>query len=160
MNIRDIPLFSAQVATAQQLLSEPPRLPFVDRPEFRGERVVAFALPLRLCHSTNETSTRRFQSQYWKIKKEKDELAALMRFQCHPFKKPLGGRPQVLAVRFGYLCPDKYANWAKWAIDVLRAGRPGERRLNIIRDDSPECIEEHQWWEPLHKGFVYLEVRA
>jgi hypothetical protein len=155
-----ISIYDSWSATAREILSGPPRLSYIDRPEFRGKPVATFTVPLRLCHSTNVTATKRFQVQHWQIKKEKDELADLMRFQCRPFRKPLEGRPQVLAVRFSARCPDKYANWAKWAIDVLRAGKPGERRLNIIRDDSPECIEEHQWWEPLQGGFVYLEVRA
>jgi hypothetical protein len=67
-------------------------------------------------------------------------------------------------VRFSSSEPDKYADWAKEAVDVLMT--PTKRRpigrLNIIIDDSPSCIDLHQWWEHAARGhgFVYIQVRT
>jgi hypothetical protein len=85
-------------------------------------------------------------------------------------------RPQVIAVRFAIGSSDKYCNFAKAAIDNLRVSADsyvedarGKRhlvkvpRLGFIVDDSPENVDEHQWWEPVKRRVeecVYIEVRV
>ena len=116
-----------------------------------------FALPLELCQSTNRTRG----AAGWAQARIKGRVAALMALQCERRSMPLPGRPQVLCVRFSVKCPDAYSNWAKAPVDVLCAPKGRARnRLSLIRDDSPDHVEEVQWWEPakMNEGFVVIEV--
>lgn len=143
---RFYPVFSVArcLASARNALRVPPQKAHIVRPEFAGVLVVEFVLPLHLCKTTNRT---RFQ-----------QTKHMRRAVCLP------GRPQVLAVRFSRGEPDRYADWAKAAIDVLTAPDKKQReRLNIIQDDRPSAADVHQWREPLPAGecgFVYLQVRT
>lgn len=147
---------------ALERLALPPARDWIVRPAVRGEPVARFILPLQLCLSTNHTGRSAFASDTKLLGRMKDELAQLMAVQCRPWKEPLKGRPQVLAVRFSSREPDACSNFAKWAIDVLCRKRGNSHRLNIIEDDRPRLAEVHQWWEPCPRGegFVFLEVRS
>ena len=165
--MKSAPAFSVarSLARARNALREPPPLERIKRPEFAGVLVAEFALPLELCKPTNRTRG----AESWAQLQTKDKIRALMATQARMQLgrviqlAPLPGRPQVLAVRFSSSDPDKYADWAKAAIDVLCA--PDERareRLNLIKDDRPAAADVHQWREPAPKsdGFVYIQVRT
>lgn len=148
------------LAETERILSGPPALARIERPEPRGNRVARFVLPLELCQPQN----RKRAEPVWVGLKRRRSIAAAMWSHSRPWAKPLSGRPQVLCVRFSSNEPDKYSDWAKEAIDVLMAPtkRKPTGRLNIIVDDSPKHIELHQWWEfaKPKEGFVYIEVRT
>lgn len=144
----------------EEKLSVPPALPHIVRPERRGLVVARFALPLDLCKPQN--SKRREPA--WKSAKHRKAVASAMFLQCRPRSVPLPGRPQVLAIRFSSVEPDRFADWAKVPIDVLqiKTAKCKTGRLGIIVDDSPRHCDVHQWWEPAKpkQGFVYIEVRT
>lgn len=148
------------VAWAQARLAAPPLAEGVDRVLPQGELVACFALGLDLCQSTNRTS-RLASAQPWAAAARKKALWTQLLLQ-RPTRRPvLAGRPQVLAVRFSATRPDRYANWAKTAVDYLCLPRPPRRHgLGLLVDDRPDHIDEHQWWEPCSPkaGCVYLEV--
>lgn len=188
----------AMVEEARRRLNQPPQHPLVRRCPPVGSWIVAFALPLGLCPTTN--GTRRMPN--WWYARNRDELFAAMLPQFLEVRRlrvptnvgrakfePMGsqcitagprltrgkallGRPQIRAVRF---CPlekagDPCSDWAKSAIDRLilplhirRAGKLVDcKRFGILRDDTLEAVDEHQWWEPARSGeeFAYLEVRS
>lgn len=81
-----------------------------------------------------------------------------------------GSRPQVVAIKFSNRSPDTGSNPAKKAIDMLTCHKwlnkselkSTKRRIGIIQDDRPECVEQLHWWEYLpakYAAFVLLEVR-
>jgi hypothetical protein len=156
-------LIAERLQLALDCLSRPPEREWITRPALRGRPIAQFILPLRLCLPTNRTGRAGMAGQPWRIAKLKKEIAQRMRLQCTPRDKPLPGRPQVIAVRFSSVEPDRFADWGKIAIDVLCKRTAKHRnRLNILEDDRPRCAEVHQWWEymPRGEGFVFLEVRA
>lgn len=131
-----------------QLKLDPPA--WIERPEPKGERLYRFALPLSCCPTGNMMR----HAPGWKLGKWKREAMALMQAQLVTRAKcPLLGRPQVLAIRFSSVEADAYADWAKIPIDCLR-------KLGLIVDDSPRCIELHQWAEKASpkSGCVVVEV--
>lgn len=147
-----------QLKIARQRLATPPpeRL---RRPEFTGDIVAEFIIPLEMCKPTNRTRG----ASGWSLGKTKKTLRNLMALQARPRQEPLPGRPQVNAVRFSSVEPDKYADWGKSAIDVLcKPTKRAPNRLNIITDDAPKHTDVNQWWEtaPPKQGFVYLQVRT
>jgi hypothetical protein len=147
----------ALLERAEALLSVPPTIARIERPEPRGNRVARFVLPLELCKPQN----RKRGAKPWAAKKHLDAVAHAMAIQVRPWGEALGGRPQVRCVRFSSVEPDPYADWAKVAVDVLCAPNKRNRdRLNIIQDDAPKHAEIRQWWEPApaKQGFVYIEV--
>lgn len=152
-----------RLAWALARLAEPPARDWIARPAVRGESVARFVLPLELCMTTNRTGRAAFAVERAMIGRLKGKLADLMACQCIPRRKPLAGRPQVLAVRFSPREPDVFGDFAKWPVDILcRRTAKHRHRLNLIEDDRPRRAEVHQWWEPGPKGdgFVFLEVRA
>jgi hypothetical protein len=131
----------------------------VVRPEFHGEVVARFILPLELCQAQNSKRSERV----WTVSKRKSALRGEMWKCVRPARVILSGRPQVLCVRFSAVEPDKYADWGKEAVDVLcRKTARHPTRLNIIHDDAPRYADVHQWWEQAapKEGFVYIEVRT
>jgi len=144
-------------------LSRPPGKPWIVRPELRGSAVVQFVLPLELCKTGNVQLQRGMAGQPWRVAKAKRQVADAMAVQCRPFDSPIGGRPQVVAIRFSSSEPDRTSDWSKHCIDVLCAKRkPGQKRLNIIQDDRPAVADVCVWWEPApaRSGLVFLEVRS
>lgn len=149
------------LAFVDRTLSAPPARDHIVRPVSRGEVVARFVLPLELCKPQNR---RDGAKPGWVHAKSKGALYAAMRSQCARRATPLPGRPQVIAIRFSSVEPDRYADWAKAAIDILCVGRwHGQgNRLGLLRDDRPKDADVHQHWEPARQGegFVYIEVRA
>jgi len=144
---------------AERILAAPPGRSHIVRPPALGDRLARCVLPLELCRPQNRTR----HGQAWELEKLKRSLFLAMLAQVGRRRDPLPGRPQVLCVRFSATEPDKYADWAKHAVDVLCA--PTERaknRLGWLRDDRPKYAEIQQWWEPESKGqgFVHIEVRS
>lgn len=126
-----------------------PLAPHIERPKLVGQCLHRFAFPLSVCPSTNMTR----HGQAWKLSKMKASCAALMSAQLKSRPAlPLGGRPQVMAVRFSSVEPDAYADWAKIPVDCLK-------KLGIIAEDNPRAIKLSQHWEPAAPkvGFVLLE---
>lgn len=157
---------------ALALLAAPPTASYVRRVERRGSPVVSFALPLDLC----EPQDKRRQAPEWVHASIRQKLYEIMRDQMllqgvRGSKDGLTGRPQVVAVRFSCVRPDRWADWGKQAIDILQ--RPATRkdkngvptplkRLGLIYSDSDERTDVECWWEPARQGegFVYIEVRV
>lgn len=154
-NGKQRPLFviSEAFKHADRVLALPPARAHIERPQSRGVLVKRFALPLDLCKPQNRTR----HGQAWALGKLKKDIAACLRLQAQQRREPLPGRPQVLCLRLSSVEPDKYADWAKHAIDQLCP-----QGLNFLRDDRPQDAEIHQWWEPAPKGAgcVVIEVRA
>lgn len=157
------------IRRARQSLDKPPSHDWIVRPEFDGEFVDEFIIPLELCLPTNRTRGAA-KYRHGAVKKA---LWTQMWMQSGGIRKePLQGRPQVLAVRFSSVAPDKYSDFAKTAVDYLCTPRKftvsgalskrPKKGLNYIKDDGPQFIDLHQWWEPAPKneGFVYLQVRT
>lgn len=143
------------LARVDDCLSRPPAREHVVRPEPRGERVARFALPIALCKPQNSTR----HGAAWALGKLKKDVLLAMLMQTGRRSAPLPGRPQVLCLRLSSVEPDKYADWAKHAIDRLTVREGG---LGFLRDDRPQDAEIHQWWEPAPagQGCVVIEVRA
>lgn len=156
-----------RMAEAERIRSLPPAHDWIERPELRGVAVYQFVLGLDLCPTGNFQLQKGVAGQPWRVGKLKKRVAAAMKLQLGAGfswrAEPLRGRPQVLAVRFSSVAPDRCSDWAKWPLDVLceRTARL-PNRLNIITDDRPSCAEVHTWWEPAprNRGFVLIEVRA
>lgn len=153
----------ARCCQARHALTLPPSEGrFIERPEFTGVHRYEFALPLDMCPTTNSTrgAARRTHGR------RKARLWATMQKQYwlqNWNRETLAGRPQVLCVRFSSVAPDKYADWAKSAVDMLCCPtKRATKRLGIIRDDRPQDIDLHQWWEPAKRGeeFCYVQVRT
>lgn len=145
---------------AESALSRPPPIERIERPIPEGYRVASFIIPISLLPTSNQTG-RIAGSMPWARTKLKNNLFQVMWAQCRRFDQPLKGRPQVHCVRFSSSEPDAYSDWAKLAIDILCARtekRP--KRLNIIVDDRPACVEVRQWWEPAPRGegFAMISV--
>lgn len=133
---------------ADALTRDPPA--WITRPTPRGELLYRFALPLSCCPTGNMMR----HAPGWRMGKWKGQAMALMSAQLRSRPTcPLQWRPQVLAVRFSSVEADSYADWAKIPIDCLK-------KLGLIVDDSPRCIELHQWSEKASpkSGCVLLEV--
>jgi hypothetical protein len=164
------------LAYAAETLANPPRNPWTERHEPRGDLVYQFVLPLDLAQPQN----RMRHAQGWQRKKERDAVLAHLRQQAHhnpsqllsvlpqPSRRgfvimrataPLPGRPQVLAIRFTCVEPDAYSDWAKVAIDCLSPRADG---LGIIADDKPSKLELRYWTEYARKGlgFALIQVRT
>jgi len=145
------------IETARIILSAPPAKCYIVRPEPVGTIVAEFVLPLNLCKPQNRTR----HSKPWVMAQLKKAAHAAMFIQDEKRgrRDPLPGRPQVLCVRFSSREPDKYADWAKIAVDRLCVGPMG---LGFLRDDRPEDVDLHQWWEPTGRkmGFVLVSVRS
>lgn len=144
--------FSVRDALQRSLAAfeKPPLLAHIERPKPVGQCLIRFAVPLRLCQTTNRTR----HGHSWKLGQVKRECLSLMRAQLRtPQALPLGGRPQVLAVRFSSTEPDAYSDWAKVPVDCLK-------KLGLIVDDAPKFISLSQWWEPAapKTGFCVLEI--
>jgi len=145
---------------ADEILSRPPARPHIVRPAPVGARVWRCALPLELLQPQNRTR----HGARWELGKLKAEVWIRMLAQHGlPVRQlPLPGRPQVLCTRFSAAEPDRYADWAKAAVDALclPSGRR-KRGLGLLRDDRPKDVDLHQWWEPGPRGagFGVIEVR-
>lgn len=150
---------AACASSVVDVLSEPPKREHIVRPQFIGDVIASFILPLDLCKPQNA----KRGAPVWAAMADRKRIAKLMFAQYQPVESPLTGRPQVLCMRLSSSEPDKYSDWAKTAIDVLC--RPNKRckdRLNLIYDDAPKYADVHAWWEPAKKGqgFCYIEVRT
>ena len=141
---------SASLITAETILSLPPAHPHIVRPEPAGDLVQQFVLPLELLPTQNATRGKAG----WAIAKLRKQVYTVMRSQVDDWlvgrDAPLPGRPFVRCVRFSASEPDRFNDGFKLAIDRLRPTRvhagktvPG---LGLIVDDSPRCIDLHQWW--------------
>lgn len=130
-------------AIATRILNEPPLRRHTERVAADGEIVARFALPLRICPTTN--GTRHGQPRV--LAKMKSDCLLLMRLQLPSTRAPwpLSGRPQVRCVRFSSVEADAYSDWAKIPVDCLV-------KLGILVDDRPSCIALHQWCEPAPRG--------
>src|SRR5512145_1222119 len=144
----------------RDVLASKPARPWIERPVLRGEPVASFVLPLRLCPTRN--AGRR---EHWGSRARlREETLDLMRLQFYTMRRydvrfPLGGRPQVLAIRFSSALTDVDAGFAKQAVDCLTPKACG---LGIIKDDSRRYADRAEWCEyaPPGKGFVFIEVRT
>jgi hypothetical protein len=129
----------------------------VEPPKESGPCVHRFFLPISLC----QRQDARLKVIGWKAAKMKRDVTGYLRMQCHPLEKPLEGRPLVRCIRFSSVEPDKYADWAKLAVDCLCApNKRSPNRLNIIKDDAPKFAEIEQIWRKAKpgEGFVVIEV--
>jgi len=139
--------------------------PFFEWPGLWGEEEACFILPLSLAKPQNQMLAPGMAGVNWKLAKYKKAVWDAMRMQAAPRREPLPGRPQVLCVRFSIREPDKYADWAKTAVDKLcpprmRAGRaiPG---LNFLVDDSPKHADVSQlWWNVSKRADECVIVRV
>lgn len=127
--------------------------------DFQGEGtcVIRFFLPISLC----QRQDARLKVVGWKAAKMKKEVTGYLRMQCRPFAQYIDGRPLVRCIRFSSVEPDKYADWAKLAVDCLCApNKRSPNRLNIIKDDAPKYAEIEQIWRKAKpgEGFVVIEV--
>lgn len=149
------------IVHAERVLSSPPAVERIRRPERRGNLVQRFVLPLELAPTTNRTRHSKPGQQ----ENMKKQILGLFRLQVGAFYalRPLPGRPQVLCCRFSSVEPDAYSDGPKMAVDLLcvPAGRR-KQGLGLLKDDRPKDAEVVQWWEPAppKRGFLYLEVRA
>lgn len=146
------PRFDIRAASERslQILFQPPARPHLVRVEPVGTLVERFLLPLSLCQPQNRTR----HASGWKLGKLKKDCLTLMFSQLVTRRtSPLGGRPQVLCVRFSSVEPDKYNDGFKIAIDCLV-------KLGLIVDDAPKHIDLHQVWElaPPKQGMGLIEV--
>ena len=139
---------------ADAILAAAPSRPHLVRVRPRGALVQSFALPLALCQPQNRTR----HGAAWALGKVKRELGLLMFVQAKGRRRaPLPGRPFVRCVRFSTVEPDKYADWAKAAVDRLTSKQDG---LGYLRDDRPSDCDVVQAWEyaPPRAGFVLVDV--
>ena len=141
---------TAALSLADDILSKPPARPWIARVPPRGECVARFVLPLDVCQPQNRTR----HAIAWKHAKRKAALRKLMAIQHYAQgnghrREPLPGRPLIRCVRFSSVEPDKYADWAKSAIDALTVKHGG---IGYLRDDRPRDVEVCQWWEPGPSG--------
>lgn len=177
--------FSIETALrrAEEALSKPPPLDWIERPEPRGELVARFVLPLELCKPQNQLTraammiganakqigpSRKLgngkRGRSWQLGKYKTDVYTMMWAQHPPRRAPLPGRAFVRAIRFSPMETDPYADWAKAHLDILCiAGAGRKNRLNFIKDDKGSVCDIKQHWEPNPAGgpgFGYLEVWA
>lgn len=140
---------------ADAVLAAAPARPHIVRPVPRGNRVVRFALPLPLCQPQNRTRHGRA----WALGKLKQDVLLCMLSQHGRRSTPLSGRPQVLCLRLSSVATDKYADFAKHAIDRLCVAHSG---LGFLTNDRDVDAEIHQWCEPAKPGHgcVVIEVRS
>lgn len=143
--------YLTELARGMELLAQPPTHPRVVRPESHGQLVASCALPLSMCPTTNGTRGR----PGWSLGMLKKDIGRLMKLQIKRRNHPLPGRPEILCTRFSCSEPDKYADWAKMAIDWL-----GRKGANLIYDDAPGYCEVHQWWEPAERGSGFVLIRV
>lgn len=143
------------LSLADRVLALPPAREHIVRPVPRGQRVVRFALPLALCRPQNRTR----HGQGWALGKLKSDVLLCMLSQHGRRATPLPGRPQVLCLRLSSGATDKYADWAKHAIDRLCIAHSG---LGFLANDREVDAEIHQWSEPAKpgQGCCVIEVRA
>ncbi len=146
------------LALADDVLSRPPARSHIERPVRRGALVARFALELKLCPPLNALA----EMPGWRRKKLKDACLIRMLGQHGRRREPLPGRPAVYAVRLSSRATDDESGWCKIPVDRLQVGEQGHRELGFLRDDSPDAVELHAWWEPCppKKGCVVIEVRA
>lgn len=160
---------------ALQILSEPPALPWIERPRELGALVARFVISLTLCPTTNAT---RRKPDWFYVKQRKELFDAMVPGFIESRRirgKALPGRPQVFATRFSPNAPDACSDWAKSAIDRLilplyefRTNKHGRKtyvdckRFGLIVDDAPAKAEVRQWWEPCPRGAgcVLIQVRT
>lgn len=139
-------------------LDAPPGKDWIVRPEPVGALVAEFAVPSRLCPTTNQT---RHLPGYMMANMKK-ALWRIMSEQCEPFASPLPGRPQVICVRFGKNEVDPYSDWAKFPIDMLccEGGRANKHRLGILSEDRGSAANISQHWEPgpASGGWCYIAI--
>lgn len=153
---------AASMRYAQEVLSRPPALPYLRRPERRGELVACFAVPLELCPTGNATR----HAKGYKLGGTKDVLWSYLhtqnRFQTR--RVPLEGRPQVLCLRLSSVESDPYCDWAKFPVDMLcvKKGKALRHRLGFLAGDRLKETDLHQWWEPSPQAHecAYIEVRT
>jgi hypothetical protein len=139
---------------ADATLAAPPSRPHLKRVAPVGRCVQRFVLPLELCQPQNRTR----HGAPWMLGKVKRELGLLMFVQARGKRRaPLPGRPFVRCVRFSTVEPDRYADWAKAAVDRLTSKKDG---LGFLRDDRPADVEVDQAWEYAapSRGFCLVEV--
>ena len=142
-------------ALADAVRSAPPARSHIVRPVPRGQLVARFALPLELCKPQNRTR----HGQAWALGKLKSSVLLCMLSQHRRQSAPLAGRPQVICLRLSSVEPDRFADWAKHAVDRLCVANSG---LGFLRDDRPSDADIHQYWEPAKSGHgaVIIEVRT
>lgn len=162
-----------RLAWVESVLSVPPKLSTVERPELHGDRVQRFVLPNEICKPTNATR----HGQAWALGVAKKRIWDLMFMQAGGLREAVMlGRPQIIAIRFSSSESDPYADWAKAAVDMLRLWRDTRekhpitkkivvrkiRGLGFIDDDKGSHIELRQRWEPCKpkQGFTYIEIRT
>jgi hypothetical protein len=148
-------------AFVKATLAVAPRESWIERPALRPVVVARFHLPNSLCPLRG--ATRR---EHWSARdKLRTKVLHYMFLQwveqvpALPYELPLGGRPQLIAIRFSSVPTDVAGDAAKQAIDVLT---PKARGLGLLVDDSPRHIERRERWEyaPPRQGFTWIEVRV
>jgi hypothetical protein len=153
---------AASLRYAGEVLSRPPALPYLRRPEPRGELVARFAVPLELCPTGNAVR----HGKGYRLGDMKAALWDLLHIQnrMQTRKTPLDGRPQVLCLRLSAVQSDPYCDWAKFPIDMLCApkGLIRKHRLGFLAGDRLKEADIWQWWEPSPKASecAYLEIRT
>lgn len=158
--------FRGAVWLARRALQRPVAKQHIERHDGHGVLIAYFALPLTVAPPMN----RHREIEPWALEKLKKSCLQRMQvqlilqrretpaaLQAAGVSTPLPGRPQVRAIRFSSVEPDKNSAWSKIIVDRLTGKHGG---LGLIQDDKPELLEERDWWEPCAagEGFVYLEL--
>jgi hypothetical protein len=165
--------FHRAIQLAESIRSAPPARSFIERPTLLDTLVLRIAFPSDICLADNRRSRKGFVNASFAIEGVKDKLWACICEQVEPWRRyqehwPLrfaqSERVQVVACKFSSVAPDVGANFAKQAIDMLTLPRRDgqKRRLGIIEDDRPACVQQIHYWEFLPRAehaFVLLEVR-
>ncbi len=161
------------IQLAESIRSAPPALDFIERPLLLDTLVLRIALPSDICLADNRRSRKGFVSNNFAIEAVKtsiwkhicEQIDPWRRYQEHwPLRFAQTERVQVVACKFSSRAPDAGANFAKHAIDMLTLPRRDgqQRRLGIIEDDRPACVQQIHCWEFLpanESAFVLIEVR-
>lgn len=158
MASRSLRTFDRELLEREALrrLDERPALPWIERPQARGELVIRWCLPVWLCQTSN-AARRQPDWYYSRIRADLFRLMLPVWIRSGRRRgEPLSGRPQVLALRCSPRAPDPCSDWAKAAVDrpilpltIKRKGRTVDcKRFGLIEDDRPECADVKQWWEP------------
>lgn len=168
MRARGFSVYDA-LLRAEELLSRPPPLEWIKRPEPKGDLVARFVLPLALCQARNAITTSAMMAGMKHgsgkaplLGKYKEQVFRMMWVQHHQQIYPLPGRAFVRCIRFSVRETDPNSDWAKAALDVLCVRTPRfKKRLGFIRDDKGSVTESTQHWEPVksHKeGFGLIDI--
>ena len=138
---------------AEETLAREPKWPWVKRVQPRGALVAQFALPLKLCPTSNQRMRGGIKQRFAEAALKRT-CKQMMKLQLGPGDiATLDGRPLIRAVRFSSKECDSTSDFSKVPVDRLI-------ELGLIEDDSNRCVEVVTWSEyaPPKHGFLYLDV--